>query len=189
MLRAFMLVLGGLAALQSSSAMPLRPPATFRQLPAAFQEQLVAEGCGIPESGFSSRTNSNVIQGAFAASGRLDWAVLCTKDGRTAIRVFSGGAPASTSASDASAVCPGRLEERANSADMVLDGRDGPYYGRSLYAASPARIREAHGRSGAAAGVALPPEVTHDGIEDATEKGSAILYCHNGAWLRLAGAD
>jgi hypothetical protein len=186
--RAFMLVLGGLAALQSSSAMPLRPPANFRQLPAAFQEQLVAEGCGIPESGFSSRTNSNVIQGAFATSGQLDWAVLCTKDGRTAIRVFSSGAAASGGAA-ASAACPVRLEERGNSSDMVLDGRDGPYYGRSLYAASPARIREAHGSSGAAAGVTLPPEVTHDGIEDATEKGSAILYCHNGAWLRLAGAD
>jgi hypothetical protein len=176
-----MLVLGGLAALQSSSAMPLRPPANFRQLPAAFQEQLVAEGCGIPESGFSSRINSNVIQGAFAASGQLDWAVLCTKDGRTAIRVFWGGAAAS---------CPTRLEERGNSGDMVLDGRDGPYYGRSLDTASPARIREAHGRFGAAAGVTLPSDVTHDGIEDAmVEKASSILYCHDGAWLRLAGAD
>ena len=180
MLRACVLMLGGLAALQSSSAMPLRPPATFRQLPAAFQAQLVAEGCGIPESGFSSRTESNVIQGAFAASGQLDWAVLCTKDGRTAIRVFSSGAAAS---------CPARLEEAANASGMVLDGRDGPYYSRTLSTASPARIREAHGRYGAASGITLPSELTHDGIEDGMEKGSTILYCHNGAWLRLAGSD
>ena len=58
-----------------------------------------------------------------------------------------------------------------------------------LLTASPARIKEAHGRYGKDAGVTLPSELTHDGIEDATEKGSAILYCHEGKWLRLAGSD
>ena len=172
--------LGGLgAAHQSESSMPRRAPGSFRQLPAAFQAQLVAEGCGIPESGFSSRTNSNVIQGAFAASGQLDWAVLCAKGTRAAIRVFWGGPAAS---------CPARLEDFDNANGMVLDGRDGPYYSRTLGLAAPDRIREAHGRHGQAASVTLP-NVTHDGIEDSIEKGSAILYCHDGAWLRLVGAN
>ena len=178
MLRAVVLV--GLVAIQSASAMPLKAPRTFKQLPPIVQETLVAEGCGIPESGFSSRVESNVIQGAFAASGQIDSAVLCTKDGRTAIRVFWGGA---------AAPCPDRLEEADNASGMVLDGRDGPYYSRTLRVASPARIREAHGRYGKDAGVTLPSELTHDGIEDGIEKGSAILYCHGGAWLRLAGSD
>lgn len=35
-----------------------------------------------------------------------------------------------------------------------------------------------------------PPSVEHDGIEDAfIEKGSTILFCHNGAWVNLQGMD
>jgi hypothetical protein len=186
MRRAVVLMLAGLslgaslAALQSDSAMPRRAPRSFKQLPPIVQETLVAEGCGIPESGFSSRTNSNVIQGQFAASGQQDWAVLCAKGSRAAVRVFWGG-PA--------APCPERLEESDNSASMVLDGRDGPWYSRTLSTASPARIKEAHGRYGKEAGVTLPSELAHDGIEDAGEKASIIHYCHEGKWLRLVGAD
>jgi hypothetical protein len=174
------MLLVGLGAAQSDSAMPRRAPRTFKQLPPIVQETLVAEGCGIPESGFSSRTSSNVIQGAFAVSGQLDWAVLCAKGKRAAIRVFWGG-PA--------APCPARLEEFDNENAMVLDGRDGPWYSRTLGTASPARIREAHGRYGQEANIKLPSDLSHDGIEDGTEKASIILYCHDGAWLRLAGAD
>jgi hypothetical protein len=175
-----LMLLVGLGAAQSDSAMPRRAPRTFKQLPPSVQETLVAEGCGIPESGFSSRVESNVIQGAFAVSGQLDWAVLCAKGPRAAIRVFWGG-PA--------APCPARLEESDNASALVLDGRDGPYYSRTLSPASPARIREAHARYGAAANIKLPSDLSHDGIEDGIEKASTILYCHDGAWLRLAGAD
>jgi hypothetical protein len=180
MLRAFMLMLGGLAALQSSSAMPLRAPRTFLQLPPLFQEQLVAEGCGIPESGFSSRVSANVIQGQFAASGQTDWAVLCTKRGRTSIRVFWGG-PVNT--------CPSQFGANANDTHMVIDGRDGPYYGRVITTASPARIREAHGRYGAELAGKLPSNLTHDGIEDGSEKGGSISFCDNGMWLELPGSN
>jgi hypothetical protein len=170
----------GAAAHQSDSAMPRRAPRSFKQLPPIVQETLVAEGCTIPEAGFSSRVNSNVIQGTFAAPGQMDWAVLCAKGKRASIRVFWGGS---------AAPCPASLEEYDNENAMVLDGRDGPWYSRSLSTASPARIREAHGRYGQEAGVKLPSELTHDGIEDGIEKGSLILYCHDGKWLRLVGAD
>jgi hypothetical protein len=179
MLRAAVLVVG-VVALQSSSAMPLRAPRTFLQLPPPFQEQLVAEGCGIPESGFSSRVSANVIQGQFAASGQIDWAVLCTNSGRTSIRVFWGG-PVNT--------CPSQIGAFPNDTHMVPDGRDGPYYGRTITTASPSRIREAHGRYGAEQAGKLPATLTHDGIEDGSEKGSSISFCDNGRWLELPGAD
>ena len=179
MLRAAVLVLGVIA-LQSSSAMPLRGPRTFLQLPPLFQEQLVTEGCGIPESGFSSRVSANVIQGQFASSGQNDWAVLCTYRGRTSIRVFWGG-PVNT--------CPSQIGASGNETYMVLDGRDGPYFGRSISTASPARIREAHGRVGAELGGKLPENLTHDGIEDGSEKGSSISFCDTGRWLELPGSN
>jgi hypothetical protein len=179
MLRAAVLVVG-VVALQSASAMPLRGPRTFLQLPPLFQEQLVAEGCGIPESGFSSRVSANVIQGQFAASGQTDWAVLCTKRGRTSIRVFWGGSVNT---------CPSQIGGVANEAHMVLDGRDGPYYGRTITTASVSRIREAHGRYGAELAGKLPANLTHDGIEDGSEKGSSISFCDNGMWRELPGSN
>jgi hypothetical protein len=178
MLRAAVLVLG-LVALESYSVMKLRPPRSFKQLPPIVQETLVAEGCGIPESGGSHLPSSNVIQGQFAASGQNDWAVLCTKRGRTSIRVFWGG-PAS---------CPAQLQGRPNENEINLDGSDGPYFDRTISSASPPRIREAHGRYGAELYGKLPERLTHDGIEDGSEKGSAIFFCDNGGWHQLPGAD
>lgn len=180
MLRAAVLVLG-VVALQavphSAGEVALRAPRNFKQLPPIVQETLVAEGCRIPEAGFSNNTTSNVIEGTFAAPGQSDWAVLCAKGKRVVIRVFWGGPIAP---------CPARLENRDFEHAMVRDGV--PWFSRMLSVASPTRIREAHGRHGAYEGT-LPARLTHDGIEDGIEKGSSILYCHNGAWVKLAGAD
>jgi hypothetical protein len=186
MLRVAVLVLGFVAfqsVLQSASVIKLRPPRSFAQLPPIVQETLVAEGCGIPESGFSLprvkvTPSTNVIQGQFAASGQDDWAVLCTKRGRTSIRVFWGGA----------ASCPAQFEGRPSEYEINIDGPDGPYFDRTITGASPARIREAHGRYGAEVGQKLPKSL-HDGIEDGSEKASSIHFCDNGRWLRLVGAD
>lgn len=188
MFRIAVLVVGVVAigsVLESASIIKLRPPRGFTQLPPIVQETLVAEGCGIPESGFAVPgsnigPSSNVIQGQFAASGQDDWAVLCTRRGRTSIRVFWGG-PASP--------CPARFEARASDGSINPDGPDGPYFDRTIRTASPARIREAYGRYGADAGVKLPSKVTHDGIEDGSEKGSSILFCDNGGWRQFPGAD
>lgn len=188
MLRVAVLVVGVVAiesVLESASVMKLRPPRSFNQLPPIVQETLVAEGCGIPESGFTLPgsnvgPSSNVIQGQFAASGQNDWAVLCTRRGRTSIRVFWGG-PASS--------CPAQLEGRPSETSINIDGPDGPYFDRTIRTASPARIREAYGRYGAESGQKLPAKVTHDGIEDGSEKGSSILFCDNGGWRQLPGAD
>jgi hypothetical protein len=180
MLRFAVLVLvPGFVVLESASVIKLMPPRSFKQLPPIAQETLVAEGCGIPESGGVHIPSSNVIQGQFAASGQDDWAVLCTRRGKTSIRVFWGG-PAS---------CPGQLARYPSEHSINLDGSEGPYFDRSIRASSPARIREAHGRGGDQLFGKLPERLTHDGIEDGTEKGSAIYFCDNGAWLQLPGAD
>jgi hypothetical protein len=180
MLRVAVLVwVSGFVVLESASVIKLMPPRSFKQLPPIAQETLVAEGCGIPESGGVHIPSSNVIKGQFAASGQDDWAVLCARRGKTSIRVFWGG-PAS---------CPGELARYPSEHSINLDGREGPYFDRSISSASPERILEAHGRYGVIMGVKLPVKVTHDGIEDGTEKGSSILFCDNGRWLHLPGAD
>jgi hypothetical protein len=174
-----LVVVSGVVVLESASVMKLRPPRSFKQLPPIAQETLVAEGCGIPESGGTHLPSSNVIQGQFAASGQTDWAVLCTRRGWTSIRVFWGG-PAS---------CPVELAKRPSDRSINRDGWDGPFFDRSISSASPEYILEAGRRYALIMGDKLPVKVTHDGIEDGSEKGSGILFCDNGRWLQLPGAD
>ena len=65
-------------------------PAAFRQLPLSVRKRLDAEGCQIPQSpGLESP--HNVVSGHFASSTQLDWAVLCSVNGDSSVRIFWGG--------------------------------------------------------------------------------------------------
>jgi hypothetical protein len=65
-------------------------PGDFRQLPRAVTKRLNVLGCLIPQSP-SLTTPHNVISGSFAVRGQIDWAVVCSIDGETAVLVFWGG--------------------------------------------------------------------------------------------------
>jgi hypothetical protein len=69
------------------------PPAAFPELPAPVQQALERDGCRIPqrEEGEALRT---IVSGEFARAGQTDWAVICSRQNRSSIRVFWGGAPA-----------------------------------------------------------------------------------------------
>jgi hypothetical protein len=69
------------------------PPAAFPELPAAVQQVLEREGCRLPrqEAGDDLRV---IARGEFARAGQLDWAVICSRQSRSSIRVVWGG-PAS----------------------------------------------------------------------------------------------
>jgi len=82
---------------QSSSeptGVPSLRPAELAAVPAFVVTALETYGCVVPQTWNSYETRkvqTNVVRGAFAAKGQEDWAVLCSRDGRSHIQVFWGG--------------------------------------------------------------------------------------------------
>jgi hypothetical protein len=147
----------------------------FVHLPARLRRELKRRGCTIPQT-FLGGAPHNVISGQFRSAKDVDWAVLCSRDRRSSILVFWGGSP------DA-------VEELSSARDvgsLQTTGAGGICYSRMIGVATPAYIRRMH----RAFGGPTPPPLQHDGINDATvEKGSTVLYRHQGRWLRLTGMD
>ena len=118
---------------------------------------------------------ANVVQGQFTVPGRMDAAVLCSKERVSSILVYRGN---STDHVDELAPVPDRgyLQD-------VGGGRIG--FSRAIGVADAERVR--HGVRPTAA---RSHETDVDGIEDFfLEKASSIWYWHDGKWLQLAGSD
>jgi len=98
--------------------------------------------------------------GEFAASGQLDVAVICVRQGGSKI-VLGWGGPIQ---------CSDTVEGYGQSISPVDE-----YFIVSRY--------EYYGGR-------KPPAITHQGINDAIlEKASTVRYCENGTWLELTGSD
>lgn len=156
----------------------LSPDAFSDVLPAPVIVALHERECTIPQATAYHSQPHNVIRGAFTRSGREDWAVLCSRRGRSVILVFRAGSPADVS-------------ELAASEDRVwLQGGAGDAidFSRSIAAVDAAYIRRQHERHPDST---VPPEpLDHEGIEDIfIGKASVIHYFHDGRWLMLQGAD
>src|SRR5713226_4714293 len=153
----------------------LLPPSAFPELPVEAIKQLQHRGCTVPQvSGIPEL--HNVIRGQFARRGQTNWAVLCLKDGKSCILIFSGKPNG----------CPNELacEENESFIQMIGDGRMG--YSRKINAVSSDYILEHYKRYGGP----VPPRLDHQGIDDGVGgKASHIHYCYQGKWLTLTGAD
>lgn len=151
------------------------PPSVFTELPTAVVKQLQVQGCMIPQV-FDASTPHNVIRGQFAKKGQDDWAVLCSKNGKSSILVF-WAKPSQCSTGLAPAEDRSFLQE-------VGEGKMG--YSRVIAAVDQAYLQEHYKRY---AGPKLPP-LDHQGINDAfVAKASVVHYCDGRKWLRLTGAD
>lgn len=153
----------------------LLPPSAFPELPVEVIEQLQHGGCTVPQaSGIPER--HNVIKGQFARRGQTNWAVLCSKEGKSCILIFS----------EKPNGCPNELacEEDESFIQMIGDGRMG--YSRKINAVSSNYILEHYKRYAGP----VPPRLDHQGIDDGVAgKSSHIHYCYQGKWLKLTGAD
>jgi len=148
-------------------------PASLPGVPAEIRAGLEARGCSIPQPYDAQGQAANAIRGAFAARGEPGWAVLCSRDGRSAILVFSGPQFA-------------RVEELSDEPDrnylQMLPGERQIGYSRRLATADSASLRHRRPRRSGA--------LDHDGIADAfIGKASVIWYRSGGEWTRLGGAD
>ena len=151
-------------------------PRAFRGLPSNVVQNLEARGCSIPQL-FGSREPHNVVKGEFIQKGQIDWAVLCSRNKRSAILIFADGSSK-------------RVTAIAESADreflQTIDGAGNIGFSRAINAVRKDYLVKHHEQYG---GPSLPP-IDHHGINDAfAEKGSVVHYYYRGKWLQLQAAD
>lgn len=151
------------------------PPAAFQELPAALVKQLEARGCTIPQT-FVAAQAHNVIRGEFARPGQKDWAVLCSKGGKSTILVFW----------EKPTGCAVELALREDKGLLQTIGGGRIAYSRKIDPVDKDYILKHY----QAYGGPEPPPLDHQGIDDAfVEKASVVHYCYQGKWLQLQGAD
>lgn len=143
-------------------------PSEFSELPSALRTELERRGCTIPQPYNAHGEKQNVVSGQFTSSKETDWAVLCSRNGKSAVLLFHGGRP-------------GQGDETGEEPDMdylqVVGRQIG--YCRRITKATADTVRRYGGR-----------EVDHDGLEDSfLEKGSVIWFVKDDKWLKLSGSD
>ena len=151
------------------------PPDRFSTLPTSIAARLRDLGCTVPQN-IGTKEPHNVITGRFISAGNADWAVLCSRNRSSSILVFVNGSPDSM------------IELEPGPDRQWLQGGAGGTieFSRAIAVASPRYIVEHY----EAFGGPEPPPLEHDGINDIfVEKGSVVLYWHQGQWLHLQGAD
>jgi hypothetical protein len=151
------------------------PPSAFPELPSNIVRELQRRGCTIPQEAYTNKPH-NVIHGNFARPGQLDWAVLCSVNRISSILVFFNGSEKNV---QEIASTEDRSYLQGISADQIGFSRGIRPVGKDFIM-----------RHFRAYGVPTPPQIDHQGIDDAfIEKASVTWYFDGGNWLRLTGAD
>lgn len=165
---------------QADASIVRHPPGRFADLPLRIRLDLERRGCRVPQSDVDGPVGShNVINGQFTATGRDQWAVLCSIRDTSRILVYTND---STSAADSLAPGADRL-----SLQQVEMGRIA--YSRRISAVPSEAVRARARRADTNMDLA---SIVHAGIEDAfLGKASVILYYNASgrSWLRLIGQD
>jgi hypothetical protein len=150
-------------------------PMMFNELPSEIVKELKALKCTVPQTYENSKPH-NVISGSFAEKNQTDWAVLCSRNGVSSIKIFWGGA----------ARCPSEISESQDKNWLQGIGNDKIGYSRAIEPASKKAILEYHKEYGGP----TPPPISHQGIDDYfVGKASVVHYCSDGKWIALTGAD
>lgn len=153
------------------------PPVFFKEVPAPVLRRLDEIGCRIPQTYYQHKPH-NIIRGQFRKPGQFDWAVLCSKNGKSSILVFWAGSPEGYTA-----IAQSEEEDKV----FLQDMGEGIGYSRQISPVGKDRILFSYRELG---GTKPPNPIDHEGIDDAfIEKASTVLYWHKGSWLRLTGAD
>jgi len=150
-------------------------PSAFPNLPSAVRDELQHRGCTIPQP-FGLSQPRNVASGSFVVAGQKDWAVLCSRNKRSAILVFAGGRTDS-------------VDEFADEPDLqylqvfTRDNKIG--YSRVLTSVPEVVLRKR---------IELRTsklwKIDHNGIEDAfMEKGSTLWYRSGTKWVKRSAAE
>ena len=150
-------------------------PSAVASLPPAVRKELESRGCTIPQP-FSAATPANALRGRFMSRNQTDWAVLCSRQRKSSILVFS----------NASALTVSELASQDDIASLQSLGNGAIGFSREIQVANPKTIAELSRR----AGEPPPSPLDHDGINDAfIDKASRIWFWDGKRWIELAGSD
>ncbi len=150
-------------------------PRVFSELPDSIVRELKAQGCTIPQTDVYDKPH-NVIQGSFAEKNQRDWAVLCSRNGVSAIKVFWGG----------EAQCKSEISVSEDRQWLQGTGNDTIDYSRLIGPVNRDVILNHHKEYGGP----TPPPISHQGIDNYfAGKASVTYYCYEGEWITLTGAD
>jgi hypothetical protein len=147
----------------------------FPHLPPEVKRKIEAKGCNIPQA-FVSNKPHNVVKGNFASKNSQDWALLCSKEGKSSVFVIWGDKE----------VCPSEIEMNEDKNFLQTIDEKNIGYSRVLAASGKEDILNYQKNHGGT----LPTKLDHQGISDAfAEKASKIHFCEKGKWLALTGSD
>jgi hypothetical protein len=151
------------------------PPDSFPGLPDHVEREMNRLECVVPQGSDLAHPH-NVVSGRFASPAQVDWAFLCSTGGTSSIHVLWDGEH--------------RCRTGVNPADdrtfLQHLGGESIGYSRRLMPADRDRLTRVAAES---EGASLP-DVWHQGIEDYFEgKGSTVLVCVDGEWIRWSGID
>lgn len=148
------------------------PPAKFSDAPAWVIAELNARGCRIPQAPHFKKERHNVIRGEFVAKGQVDWAALCSTNGKSSIVLLS----------TSKKKCTQELAVVDDSAYVQQVDSNRHAFSRLISTATSSEIARYVMRNS--------PGFDHEGIIDEfAEKASTIFYCREGKWVELQGAD
>ena len=147
-------------------------PSAFSNLPLSVRSAMERRGCTVPQPVDSGRPR-NVISGHFTDARSTGWAVLCSRERRSAVLVFRG-----KDFSDVDTLAEAPDSEYLQT---VSGGRIG--FSRALSVAAPNVVKRSRFAT-------KPGVVDHDGIVDVFEgKGSTIWYWSENKWISALGSD
>jgi len=158
------------------------PPAALSDVPEAVRALLVERGCLVPQP-FRTAAHlgyANVVRGEFAVRGQYDWAVLCSRAGKSSIRLFWGGPSR----------CSDDLAEYDDASFLQMVTPDANGYSRVISRISPDDLTQRYASQYNRNDSATLPKFDHDAINDAfLEKASTTYYCSGTSWHKLRGSD
>jgi hypothetical protein len=157
------------------------PPSAFPELPKTIRKRLETLGCAVPQVAGEAKPQ-NVVHGSFARPAQTDWAVLCSRAGKSSIFIFW----------EKPTTCSSELAIEDDSNYLQGDAEGHLVYSRQILNANSKKILQyAHALSQDGNGKAPDnPRLDHAGIEDIfVGKASEIHYCSHGKWQTLQGAD
>lgn len=153
------------------------PLDSFPEVPPNVRAELNRLGCLIPQTYVTSPPQrDNVIRGKFSAPNQDDWAALCSNADTSMIVIVWGGPVR----------CPSPIERDADRSWMQGIGDKKFGFSRAIGIATIAEIdQHAEWYGGPPA-----PARDHDGLDHIfMGKASTTLFCHQGEWVQLQGAD
>lgn len=143
-------------------------PSALDGVPEEVRTALVRDGCLIPTLQWGRQ---NVVRGRFAAPDQQDWAVLCSRDGVSEIRVFWGGP----------ARCPQPIAPSPDRQWLQDRGDSTAVLGRTVGRYTPREVADWIDYYELEPGI----DFTHDVLLD-TREGKPVTgfrYCSGGVWI------